>query len=157
MTGFGRGVAEHARTRATVDVRAVNHRFLDLKLRGAPLAPATEEAIGTRVRGTIERGAVTVSVHFVRDGAGALRIDLAAARVAHAALAELATHLSMPGPALALPLSQPGVVSAASAGERTVGPAGPPALRAALAPREKVGANEGATRAKDILTPLPDP
>ena len=39
MTGFGRGVAEHAGLRATVDVRAVNHRFLDLKLRGAQVAP----------------------------------------------------------------------------------------------------------------------
>ena len=52
MTGFGRGVAEHGKARATVDVRAVNHRFLDLKLRGA-LAPALEDAIGTRVRAAI--------------------------------------------------------------------------------------------------------
>ena len=74
MTGFGRGVSEQARTRATVDIRAVNHRFLDLKLRGA-LAPALEDAISSRVRGAIERGAVTVSVHVVRDGGGGAMQD----------------------------------------------------------------------------------
>ena len=53
MTGFGRGVAEQGGLRATVDIRAVNHRFLDLKLRGAPLPPATEEAVSGRVRASI--------------------------------------------------------------------------------------------------------
>ena len=89
MTGFGRGVAEHGGTRATVDVRAVNHRFLDLKLRGS-LAPALEDAISSRVRSAVERGALTVSVHLVRAaGAGAMRIDQAAARVAHQQLTDL--------------------------------------------------------------------
>jgi len=97
--------------RATVDVRAVNHRFLDLKLRGAPLAPAIEEAIATRVRTTVERGAVAVSVHLVREGASAAtRIDAEAARHAYKLLADTALHLGLAGPDLALVLAQPGVV-----------------------------------------------
>ncbi|HET7499601.1 MAG TPA: YicC/YloC family endoribonuclease, partial [Kofleriaceae bacterium] len=111
MTGYGRGVAERADVRATVDVRAVNHRFLDLKLRGASVSTSLEEAIATRVRGAIERGAVTVSVHLARGGAPAgLRIDGDVAERVHRALAALAARLSLPGPDLALVLAQPGVV-----------------------------------------------
>jgi uncharacterized protein (TIGR00255 family) len=110
MTGFGRGVVEQVRLRATVDIRAVNHRFLDLKLRGGPLSPALEDAVGTRVRAVVERGSVTVSIHLVRT-AGAPRINAEAAGAAHVALAELARTLGLPGPDLALVLAQPGVVA----------------------------------------------
>jgi uncharacterized protein (TIGR00255 family) len=111
MTGYGRGVVEHADVRATVDVRAVNHRFLDLKRRGAQLPAAIEDAIATRVRGAIERGSVAISVNFVRGGASAgVRIDGDAADRAHRMLAEIAARLAIPGPDLALVLAQPGVV-----------------------------------------------
>jgi uncharacterized protein (TIGR00255 family) len=111
MTGYGRGVAEHGDLRATVDIRAVNHRFLDLKLRGAPLPPAIEDAIAARVRGVIERGAVAVSVNIARGNAPAgMRIDGEAADRAYRVLAELAARLGLPGPDLALVLAQPGVV-----------------------------------------------
>jgi len=110
MTGFGRGVAEHARTRATVDVRAVNHRFLDLKLRGAAVPPAVEEAISARVRTVIERGAVAISIHIANEGT-TTRIDTAAAGAAHVRLSELARTLGVSGPDLALVLAQPGVVN----------------------------------------------
>jgi uncharacterized protein (TIGR00255 family) len=114
MTGFGRGVAEKDGARATAEVRAVNHRFLDLKLRGAAIAPATEEAITTRVRAVLERGSVTVAIHVTRDElASGLVIDHAAARSAHAALASVAATLGIGGPDLALVLAQPGVMNAA--------------------------------------------
>jgi len=108
MTGFGRGVAEHAGAVATVELRAVNHRHLDLKLRGA-LAPAIEEAVSARIRGALERGSISVSVH-VRGGAGQTRIDRAAAARAHAQLAELAAELGLEPPGLGLVLGQPGVL-----------------------------------------------
>jgi uncharacterized protein (TIGR00255 family) len=110
MTGFGRGTAEQGRVRATVDVRSVNHRFLDLKLRGASLQPPLEEAVSARVRGSVERGSLAVTVHIVRQGEGGARIDHAVARAAHAMLAELARELAVPAPDLALVLQQPGVL-----------------------------------------------
>ncbi|MFN0252369.1 MAG: YicC/YloC family endoribonuclease [Kofleriaceae bacterium] len=112
MTGFGRGVAEHEGLRATVDVRAVNHRFLDLKLRGASIAPPIEEAISSRVRAAIERGSVSVSVHVAHEGGSKPRvsIDHMAAAAVHAELVALAQKLSVAGPDLALVLAQPGVV-----------------------------------------------
>src|SRR5262245_3591471 len=113
MTGFGRGVADHGGTRATVDVRAVNHRYLDVKLRGAAVAPAVEDAIGARVRAAIERGSVAVTVHVARlDAPPGVRIDLDAAGRVHASLVELAARLAIAGPDLALVLAQPGVVVA---------------------------------------------
>lgn len=153
MTGFGRGVAEQGGLRATVDIRAVNHRFLDLKLRGAALAPAVEEAVNAKVRAAIERGAVTVSINVARAGAGggALAIDTAAAAAAHAQLAELAQKLQLPAPDLALVLAQPGVVGGA---ERTDEEEAPvlPALEAALAQLDRMRGAEGQALAAELST-----
>ena len=149
MTGFGRGVADVARARATVDVRAVNHRFLDLKLRGAPIAPATEEAIGTRVRGVIERGAVTVAVHLVREGAAGIRIDHAAARAAFDALSDLANALGVAGPDLELVLAQPGVAVATN-DDRPDEAVVLTAVDAALVQLEQMRIAEGAALAKEL-------
>lgn len=122
MTGYGRGVVEVERVRATVDVRSVNHRFLDLKLRGAALSPALEEVLSSRVRAAIERGSVTVSVNVARAAAaGAAVIDDEAAARAHAALAGLAAMLGLAPPDLALVLAQPGVVRASGEGEAEAG------------------------------------
>ena len=80
MTGFGRGVAERGGVRATVDVRAVNHRFLDLKLRGAPLAPATrggDRRARARARSSAARSPSRSTSRATRGVAP--RIDRAAA------------------------------------------------------------------------------
>src|SRR5579871_4193439 len=150
MTGFGRGVAHHA----TVDVRAVNHRFLDLKLRGEPIAPATEEAIGARVRGAIERGAIVVSIHLAREGDAGPRIDEAAARAAHAALSQLAKQLGTEPPGLALVLAQPGVVAAPEADREGDAPAILAALDGALAEAGRMRAAEGETLARELAARL---
>jgi uncharacterized protein (TIGR00255 family) len=112
MTGHGRGVAERDGRRATVEIRAVNHRFFDLKLRSGPLDPALEERIAQALRRRAERGAFTVSVRDEGLGAAsAARVDLALARGVHAALDELRRALDLPdGPTLALVAAQPGVV-----------------------------------------------
>jgi uncharacterized protein (TIGR00255 family) len=153
MTGFGRGVAEQGRTRATVDVRAVNHRFLDLKLRG-PTTPLLEETISTRIRGAIERGSVTVSVHVVHEGAaGAMRIDADAARVAHQQLGDLAQMLGTSGPDLALVLAQPGVVVTAEPDASTDNDhaAVVSALELALVQLTQMREGEGEALARELL------
>jgi uncharacterized protein (TIGR00255 family) len=150
MTGFGRGIAEQAGLRATVDIRSVNHRFLDLKLRGAAIAPALEEAVTTRVRAALERGAVAVAINIARvagDATGSA-IDPVAAAAAHAQLAALAAQLGLPGPDLALVLAQPGVVGTA---ERTEAePPVLPALDAALAQLDRMRTTEGAALATEL-------
>jgi uncharacterized protein (TIGR00255 family) len=153
MTGFGRGNAEQGRVRATVDVRSVNHRFLDLKLRGAPLQPALEEAVTSKIRAAVERGSLAVSVHLTREGEGATRIDLAVAKQTHRMLADLARELSLPPPDLALVLAQPGVtITGDDHRDDTDDTAVLAAVDAALVQLKKMRETEGAALARELLS-----
>ena len=148
MTGFGRGVAEHGGVRATVDVRSVNHRYVDLKLR-VQVAPALEEAIAARIKGSIERGAITVSLHLDRPRvAGIIQLD--AARAVHAELSALAHELGIAGPDLALVLAQPGVVAAADVEVEHPDPAILAALDAALRQLVEMRGTEGRALAAEL-------
>jgi uncharacterized protein (TIGR00255 family) len=119
MTGYGRGVAERDARRAAVEIRSVNHRFMDVKLRGAPLDAAIEERVAARVRERITRGSLTVTLRLEGWGAGAsLRVDQEAARRVHAELRQLAAALEIePRISLELVCTQPGVMVAVE-GER---------------------------------------
>jgi uncharacterized protein (TIGR00255 family) len=155
MTGYGRGVVERGDARATVEVRAVNHRFLDIKLRGGQVSAAIEDAITSRVRGALERGAVTIAVNLARGGIpGGLRIDGDAASRAHRALADLAARLAIPGPDLALVLAQPGVVAADDGlddgAHGSAAAAAVAALEAALVQLDEMRAAEGAALATEL-------
>jgi uncharacterized protein (TIGR00255 family) len=112
MTGYGRGVAERNGRRAEVEIRSVNHRFMDVKLRGAPLDTALEEKVNSRVRDRVTRGALTVTIRVEGDGAAAaIRIDRVAARRVHAELCALAADLQLDAQvSLDLLCSQPGVL-----------------------------------------------
>lgn len=112
MTGYGRGIAESDGRRAVVEVRAVNHRFVDLKLRGATLDPVIEDKLSQRVRAVVERGSVTVTVRLeAGEGASAVTIDTRAAQRLHAELVELARSLGIaPTISLETLCAQPGVV-----------------------------------------------
>jgi uncharacterized protein (TIGR00255 family) len=113
MTGYGRGVAERGASRVTVELRSVNHRFLDLKLRGA-VSVVVEDAVQQRVRDRLERGAVSGAIRVERTGAGAtVRVDAALAREIHTQLAALAGDLGLPAPTLRDVIAQPGVVAVA--------------------------------------------
>jgi uncharacterized protein (TIGR00255 family) len=99
MTGHGRGAVERGGRRATVEIRSVNHRYFDLKLRSGPLEPAVEDRVVQAIRKRAERGAFTVSVRDESTaGAGGVRVDVALARGVAAALEELRTALGMAAP-----------------------------------------------------------
>jgi uncharacterized protein (TIGR00255 family) len=95
MTGHGRGQARGV----TVELRAVNHRFLDLKVRATGLDPRVEDAIGAAIRKRVERGAFSVMLRE-EDGAGRAGVvaDLEVARSVHAALEEIRIALGYPDP-----------------------------------------------------------
>ena len=114
MTGYGRSAVERRGTRVAVEIRAVNHRFLDLKLRGGALAPELEEAVMVAVRKRLERGAVQIMARVEQRGeASGLQIDREAARRMHAELGALRVELGLDEPVtLALICSQPGVLVA---------------------------------------------
>jgi uncharacterized protein (TIGR00255 family) len=115
MTGYGRGQSEGGGCRVTVEIRSVNHRFLDLKLRGAALEPAQEEKLRQLVGKTVTRGALSLSTRVDRGGTSTeLHVDQAIARRAHNELRQLSDLLGMEGEVpLSMICNQPGVMVAA--------------------------------------------
>lgn len=65
MTGFGRGEAALAVAAISVEIRAVNHRGLDVRVRvpGGRGSLGLEDALRRRIAAVVRRGAVTVAVH----------------------------------------------------------------------------------------------
>ena len=117
MTGYGRGTCEVAGRRLVVELRSVNHRFLELKLR-LPWSDASLEAHVTQaIRARLGRGAVTVSVRDEGGGAAAaVRADVGLARQVYDALSEIRGALGLEEPvSLALVAAQPGVLTVGEA------------------------------------------
>jgi uncharacterized protein (TIGR00255 family) len=80
MTGFGRAAADidrpgRPRLRWLVEIRTVNHRAFDLKLRCPDMEPALEAELSRVVRAAIERGAVTVAIREERPATTGLDAD----------------------------------------------------------------------------------
>jgi uncharacterized protein (TIGR00255 family) len=62
MTGFGQGEAANAHSTVTVEVRSVNHRFLDIAFKLPRLLQNREPDIKELVRGKIARGRVSITI-----------------------------------------------------------------------------------------------
>lgn len=78
MTGFGRGHAPFGSGRVSVELRSVNHRYLDLRLRLASELSSGEEAIERRIRSSFSRGRLELSAKIEGGGGGtALNRELA--------------------------------------------------------------------------------
>lgn len=152
MTGHGRGVAEHRGCRVTIELRSVNHRFLDLKLRGASSA-AVEELVAARIRERLGRGAIggTVRVEAVGTG-GAVRVDRALAIALHRELVELAAELGLAPPTLRDVIGYPGIVSLEDSGgaEDAIAAAAIGAIDAALEQLIAMRVAEGAALAREL-------
>jgi uncharacterized protein (TIGR00255 family) len=58
MTGFGSGRSENGDCLVEAELRAVNHRFLDIVIRAPRLAPAMEEEARRQIRAAVFRGRV---------------------------------------------------------------------------------------------------
>ncbi len=67
MTGIGIGRASDAGWRATVELRSVNHRHLDLRFRHGAHGSAVQQAISTAIKARLERGHIAVRVDIERD------------------------------------------------------------------------------------------
>jgi uncharacterized protein (TIGR00255 family) len=95
MTGFGRASAELGSRTVRVEIRSLNHRGLDVKVRANELrlAPEIETEIVRMVRDRLARGSVAVSVsEETVEGAGA---DAARVRQAFAFLDGLRRELGV--------------------------------------------------------------
>jgi uncharacterized protein (TIGR00255 family) len=94
MTGFGSGEGRSGRWTVTVELRAVNHRFLDVSLKLPAAAAPFELDIRNVLKDRVARGRVTVMVQVQCDGAeAAAGVDPARLDAAMALVRTLAARL----------------------------------------------------------------
>lgn len=91
MTGYGRGEVEGATQRWSVELRSVNHRFLDLSLNLPRHLWALEDRFRKVLKGRLTRGRVEMQLtgESKPGAAGVLRLDQGLATDAVAVLKEL--------------------------------------------------------------------
>jgi uncharacterized protein (TIGR00255 family) len=112
MTGFGRGEAAVSGGSAAAEVRCVNSRHLDVRVRLPRDLVALEAAVRGRAAAAFARGQVEVAVRLSREVApgGRVELDRAAASQYARAAAELGAQLGIAGQLdLAALLALPGV------------------------------------------------
>jgi len=67
MTGFGTGEATAGSTKITVELRSVNHRFLDVAVKLPPALASFEIDIRNVLKARVARGRVTVAAQIEHD------------------------------------------------------------------------------------------
>jgi len=150
MTGFGRGSVDAGQRRLRVEIRSVNHRGLDLKIRSGESDAFCDSEIARAVRAAIERGAVTV---LIRDesAAASAGIDEARVRALYGVLERLRQELKIAEP---VTLGTVGAYLGASHGAALSGESLwevlRPAVEAALDELTAMRAREGAALAADL-------
>lgn len=111
MTGFGRGNVAAGDREITVEVRSVNGRGLDVRLRLAPGFEALEPEIRKRVSARFARGSVNLSLNAKRSAtAGAIRVNRVALETVLGEISSLRERLESPPPRAESVLSLPGVL-----------------------------------------------
>jgi uncharacterized protein (TIGR00255 family) len=153
MTGFGRGVAVADGRQVVVEIRSVNHRFLDVKVRGQPVEAACEMEIVRAVRASVRRGALVV---LIREGEGeAPGLPIERIRSLYRLLDALREDLDLPGP-VDLATVAAFLSAAQEAGTQTglEWAAVRPALEQALAELGAMREREGAELSADMASRL---
>ncbi len=97
MTGYGRGEAAAKGVRVTVELRAVNSRFLEVSARLPQSLSLRESEVKERIRKKISRGKINmlVSVEREADGAVPLRVNVSAAKSYYKLLNQLRRTLKV--------------------------------------------------------------
>jgi uncharacterized protein (TIGR00255 family) len=116
MTGFAQARAEQNGWAVRVNLRSVNHRFLDLRLRLPEGFESFEARIRQAVRDRLRRGHVDVAVHFDPSSGAAVQVNRQVAAAYLKVAGELRSEFGLAAePDLAAILRLPGVIAAAGA------------------------------------------
>jgi len=155
MTGFGSALCEVAGTALAVEVRSVNHRHLDARIRLPRAWGAVEAPLRAALSGRLARGKVDVGVRFVAGDAPleGVAVDRGAAASYVASARELAErHGLAPGLSVGDLLRLPGVARTIERelAEEEVRAALETALAHALDALIEMRAAEGASLERDL-------
>ena len=154
MTGFGTATFTVGGQSYDLQLKAVNHKSLNLRLRLPPELGAVEISARKRVQAALGRGAVDLSVNRgdAMPTARKVVIDQDEAAQVMTALKALATHLGAPAPTLELAVRVGDFISMESPSvdeeERVAAFAG--GLDAAIAALVRLREQEGAALQEDI-------
>lgn len=159
MTGFGTGTATAGNESLTVELRSVNHKFCEVKVRLPRELAALEGSLQKLVKDRLARGAVDVAVRRAsRTALGVVpQVDLALAREYRRAWGELAKALDLPDAVTVKDLaSQPNVIrlEEPQVGLEDAGQAAEGALAMALEALGKMREKEGVALAADLSSRL---
>jgi uncharacterized protein (TIGR00255 family) len=102
MTGFAAVAADLPGVSLTVDLRSVNHRYLDVSVRLPDELRGLESALRERLNSELKRGKVECRISLNRPSAGAATLALSSDRVGHLAQAAADVQRQVPD---AIPLS----------------------------------------------------
>jgi len=162
MTGFGRGEASGRGSSWIVELRAVNHRYLDIGIKLPRRFMGWEDRIKKEISACHTRGRIDVYVTFNDEGVAAARLkaDLPLARQYFTCLQEIAADLAIPGePDLAMLAAYRDIINPLdeeAGGEilEELWPIFREALAAALEECRKMRQSEGETLQMDLLARL---
>jgi len=76
MTGYGKGIAEKDGITVTIELRAVNHRFLDLSFKMPKSYVGLQEILRSQLSSTIKRGHIDIFLEIKDNREGAFAIEL---------------------------------------------------------------------------------
>lgn len=105
MTSFGRGEYQTGKRTWTAEVRSVNHRFCDIKIRIPRKYAALEERIKKEISSSYSRAHIDVTISYSGEEQGAvqLKTDMELARQYHDCLKSISKELSLDsGPDLSI-------------------------------------------------------
>lgn len=116
MTGFARVPGSHGPWRFGWEVRSVNGKGLDLRLRLPPGFEVLEADVRTRTGQVLTRGSVSATLTATREGdTSTVRVNQPALEALYRALTESAARLGAPAPTLDGLLGVKGMVEIAEA------------------------------------------
>lgn len=159
MTGFSTAQVVAEGVEVHVEMRSVNHRHLDLRLKLPAELTALQGELTKMVRKQLDRGHIDARVVVRRDEENSpqVQVDLPLAQAWHTALTELTDALNLAqGPALDLIVSQPGVLQIARPEEDVarMKPVVIAAMAQAISGLVKSRQDEGAALAVDLCARL---
>ncbi len=95
MTGYGEGAAQGHSWIVSVKIKTLNHKYLDLQVRGLEGYEALELRAMELLRKSFRRGRIEAAIQLQREGWPALTFDVATARQHYEALRHLAQELGL--------------------------------------------------------------
>ncbi|MBE0425815.1 MAG: YicC family protein [Nitrospirae bacterium] len=93
MTGFGSAISNDF----MVEIRSLNHRFIDIAIKMPPYMSKLEIDLRNIVKKRFHRGKFDVSISFINHKVPQLKINKALAKNIYSALLDLQKELSIPG------------------------------------------------------------